>query len=112
MAASCRYLRARGFGSDERYGIDRKLIDFGRKCEVDERDLLHEMLEFIPTEVDELGNHGEIAHIERIMREGAGADRQLMVWGTYSRHESRGGQHRRRNVRRIERRHVATVIPR
>jgi carboxylate-amine ligase len=80
MAASCRYLRARGFGSDERYGIDRKLIDFGRKCEVDERDLLHEMLEFIPTEVDELGNHGKIAHIERIMREGAGADRQLMVW--------------------------------
>lgn len=47
---------------------------------MDERDLLHEMLEFIATEVDELGNHGEIAHIERIMRESAGADRQLMVW--------------------------------
>jgi hypothetical protein len=63
-----------------RYGIDGKLIDFGRKCEVDERDLLHEMLEFIATEVDELGNPGNIAHIERIMREGTGADRQLMVW--------------------------------
>jgi carboxylate-amine ligase len=63
-----------------RYGIDGKMIDFGRKCEVDERELLHEMLEFIATEVDELGNHAELAHIERIMREGTGADRQLAVW--------------------------------
>jgi glutamate---cysteine ligase / carboxylate-amine ligase len=63
-----------------RYGLDGKLIDLGRKCEVDERELLHEMLEFISDEVDELGNHREIAHIKRIMREGTGADRQLMVW--------------------------------
>jgi carboxylate-amine ligase len=63
-----------------RYGIDGKLIDFGRKCEMDERDLLHEMLEFIEPEVDELGSRAEIAHIERIIREGTGADRQLMVW--------------------------------
>jgi len=63
-----------------RYGLDGKLIDFGRKCEMDERQSLHEMLEFIATEVDELGSHAEMAHIERIMREGTGADRQLMVW--------------------------------
>src|SRR5207247_6490177 len=63
-----------------RSGLDGKLIDFGRKCEVDERELLHEMLEFIATEVEELGNGPEIEHIERIMREGTGADRQLMVW--------------------------------
>jgi hypothetical protein len=63
-----------------RYGLDGKLIDFGRKCEVDERDLLNEMLEFVSTEVEELGNQREIEHIERIMREGTGADRQLMVW--------------------------------
>ena len=63
-----------------RYGIDAKLIDFGRKCETDERELLHEMLEFIATEMDELGNHAEVAHIEKIMREGTGADRQLAVW--------------------------------
>jgi len=63
-----------------RYGLDGALIDFGRRCEVDERDLLQEMLEFVASEVDELGNHAEIAHIERIMREGTGADRQLMVW--------------------------------
>jgi carboxylate-amine ligase len=63
-----------------RYGIDGKLIDFGRKCEVDERELLHEMLEFVGPEIEELGNQAEIAHIERIVREGTGADRQLMVW--------------------------------
>ncbi len=63
-----------------RYGLDGKLIDFGRKCEIDERELLREMLEFIADEVDELGNHAEMAHIERIMREGTGADRQLAAY--------------------------------
>ena len=38
------------------------------------------MLEFVAKEVEELGNEREIEHIERIMREGAGADRQLIVW--------------------------------
>jgi carboxylate-amine ligase len=47
---------------------------------MDERDLLHEMLDFVSTEVEELGNQREMAHVERIMREGTGADRQLMVW--------------------------------
>jgi glutamate---cysteine ligase / carboxylate-amine ligase len=63
-----------------RYGLDGKMIDFGRGCEVDERELIHEMLEFIATEVDELGLHREMAHIEKIMREGTGADRQLRAW--------------------------------
>lgn len=63
-----------------RYGIDGKLIDFGRKSEVDERELLDEMLTFVASEMEELGNQTEMAHIERIMREGTGADRQLAVW--------------------------------
>lgn len=61
-------------------GPDGKLIDFGRKCEVDERELLDEMLEFFATDVDELGSQEKIGHIEKIMREGTGADRQLAVW--------------------------------
>src|SRR5215468_4745877 len=40
-----------------RYGIDGKLIDFGRKSEMDERDLLNELLEFVASEVDEFGTH-------------------------------------------------------
>ena len=63
-----------------RYGLDGKLIDFGRRCETDERELLHEMLEFVAPEMVELGSWAELAHIERIMREGTGADRQLAVW--------------------------------
>ena len=63
-----------------RYGIDGKLIDFGRETEVDARSLLNELLEFVSTEVNELGSENEMAHIERIMREGTGADRQLAVW--------------------------------
>lgn len=63
-----------------RYGIEGKLIDFGREAEVETRSLLNELLEFVSTEVDELGSKREMAHIERIMREGTGADRQLEVW--------------------------------
>ena len=63
-----------------RYGIGGKLIDFGREAEVDTRSLLNELLEFVSTEVNELGSEKEMAHVERIMREGTGADRQLAVW--------------------------------
>jgi carboxylate-amine ligase len=63
-----------------RYGIDGKLIDFGKETEVNERSLLNELLEFVASEVDEFGTQREMAHIERIMREGTGADRQLAVW--------------------------------
>jgi carboxylate-amine ligase len=63
-----------------RYGLDGKLIDFGRRCEVETRSLIHEILEFIAPEVDELGSQAEMQHIEKILREGTGADRQLAVW--------------------------------
>ena len=63
-----------------RYGIEGKLIDFGREAEVETRSLLNELLQFVSTEVDELGSKREMAHIERIMREGTGADRQLAVF--------------------------------
>jgi carboxylate-amine ligase len=63
-----------------RYGIDGKLIDFGREAEVETRSLINELLEFISSEVDELGSRREMEHIERIMREGTGADRQLATF--------------------------------
>jgi carboxylate-amine ligase len=63
-----------------RYGISGKLIDFGRGCELETRSLIHEILEFVAPEVEELGSQQEMAHIERILREGTGAERQLTVW--------------------------------
>ena len=44
------------------------------------RSLLNELLEFIATEASEFGTQNEMAHIERIIREGTGADRQLAAW--------------------------------
>jgi glutamate---cysteine ligase / carboxylate-amine ligase len=58
----------------------RLLIDFGKETEVEERSLLNELLEFVVSEVDEFGTQREMAHIERIMREGTGADRQLAMY--------------------------------
>jgi glutamate---cysteine ligase / carboxylate-amine ligase len=63
-----------------RYGIDGRMIDFGREAEVNTRELLNELLEFVSTEVDELGSSSEMAHVEKILREGTGADRQLVAW--------------------------------
>ncbi len=63
-----------------RYGLDGKLIDFGRECEVETRSLIHELIEFVGKEVEELGSQRSIEQIGRIMNEGTGADRQLAVW--------------------------------
>jgi carboxylate-amine ligase len=63
-----------------RYGIGGKLIDFGKESEVETRSLISELLEFVSSEVAKLGSDREMAHIERIMREGTGADRQLAAW--------------------------------
>ncbi|MDQ6624176.1 MAG: carboxylate-amine ligase [Verrucomicrobiota bacterium] len=63
-----------------RYGLDGKLIDFGRECEMEARRLIEEILEFVDGEVDQLGSRREIDHIQRLLREGTGADRQLDVW--------------------------------
>src|SRR4051812_46901410 len=63
-----------------RYGIEGKLIDFGWEAEVETKSLINELLHFVSTEVGELGSQREMAHIERILREGTGADRQLAVW--------------------------------
>jgi glutamate---cysteine ligase / carboxylate-amine ligase len=63
-----------------RYGLDGKLIDFGCEAEVETRNLIVELLEFVSSEVDELESKREMAHIERICDEGTGADRQLAAF--------------------------------
>ncbi|MBM3725838.1 MAG: carboxylate-amine ligase [Acidobacteria bacterium] len=63
-----------------RYGIDGKLIDFGKKTEVPFRELMNEYLALVRESVEELGSAEEIAYIHRILEEGTGADRQLRVF--------------------------------
>ena len=63
-----------------RYGIDGRLIDFGRRAEVPMRELARELLEFVDDVVDELGSRRALEYVERILEEGTSADRQLAVF--------------------------------
>jgi carboxylate-amine ligase len=64
-----------------RYGLDGKLIDFGKQAELPARELIHEMIEwFIGDVIDELGSRKEIEYAYRIMDEGTSADRQLATF--------------------------------
>ena len=63
-----------------RYGIDGKLIDFGREEEVPMRDLMIEYIDLISDAAKELGCERDIAYIHEMLRMGTGADRQLKVY--------------------------------
>jgi carboxylate-amine ligase len=63
-----------------RYGLEGKLIDFGKQKEVPARDLVHEYLDFIDDVVDELDSREELEYIHKILESGSGADRQLRVF--------------------------------
>jgi len=63
-----------------RYGLDGKLIDFGKQKEVPARELVLEYLDFVDDVVDELDSREELNYIRRIVETGSGADRQLRVF--------------------------------
>lgn len=63
-----------------RYGIQGKLIDFGKQVEVETIKLIDELLDFVDDVVDELDSRSEINYIKKICENGTGADRQLEVW--------------------------------
>jgi len=63
-----------------RYGLDGKLIDFGKQKEVPARDLILEYLDFVDDVVDDLGSREELNYIHEILEKGTGADRQLKVY--------------------------------
>ena len=63
-----------------RYGLDGKMIDFGKGKEVPIRDLIRELLHFVDKVVDDLGSRKEIEHIHTILERGTSADQQLRVW--------------------------------
>ena len=63
-----------------RYGIEGKLIDFGKEEEVECRSLIYELLDFVDDVVDDLDSRHEISYVEKMMQYGTGADRQLKVY--------------------------------
>ena len=71
-----------------RYGIDGKLIDFGKQVELDTRSLILELLEFVDDVVDELGSRESINYVHTILKNGTGADRQLKIYQQTGKMES------------------------
>jgi carboxylate-amine ligase len=64
-----------------RYGLDGKLIDFGKKEELPARELIHEMIDwFLEDVIDEFGGRQDIEYARKIMDEGTSADRQLATY--------------------------------
>jgi carboxylate-amine ligase len=63
-----------------RYGLDGKMIDFGKSAEVPTRQLIRELLDLIGEEIDELGSRAYIQPIEQMLMHGTSADRQLRVY--------------------------------
>jgi glutamate---cysteine ligase / carboxylate-amine ligase len=63
-----------------RYGIEGKLIDFGREAEVPMRELMLELMELIDDVVDDLGSRSAVDYIHTILNEGTSAERQLRVY--------------------------------
>jgi carboxylate-amine ligase len=85
-----------------RWGLDGKLIDFGKRTEVPMRLLAVELLEFIDDVVDELGSRDAVNYVHAVLAEGTGADRQLAVYRAtgdlkavvqHIVHETRAGVH-------------------
>jgi carboxylate-amine ligase len=64
-----------------RWGIDGKMIDFGKQKEVPTRDLILELLDFVDDVVDELDSRKEIEHIHTILERRTSAEEQLRVFG-------------------------------
>jgi carboxylate-amine ligase len=63
-----------------RWGIEAKLIDFGKEEEVPFANLISELLEFIDDVVDDLGCRTEVNYVYQMLEQGSGADRQLKIF--------------------------------
>jgi carboxylate-amine ligase len=64
-----------------RYGLDGKLMDWGKEAELPARNLIRELIEwFLADVIDELGSRKEVEYAYRILNEGASAERQLATY--------------------------------
>ncbi len=63
-----------------RYGLDGKMIDFGKSAEVPTRQLIRELLSLVSEEFEELGTTQYVTTIESMLMHGTSADRQLRVY--------------------------------
>ncbi len=64
----------------QRYGLLGKMIDFGKRAEVDTKALVYEMVQFVDDVVDELGSRKDVEYLLTIAEHGTSADRQLAIY--------------------------------
>ncbi len=63
-----------------RYGIDGKLVDFGKEEEIPMRFLVNELMGIVDPVLDELGTRQDVEYLQTLLRNGTSADRQLATW--------------------------------
>ncbi|MEO1288965.1 MAG: carboxylate-amine ligase [Chloroflexota bacterium] len=63
-----------------RFGLDGKLVDYGKAEAVPARFLAQELIAFVDDVVDELGSRTDVEYINTIIENGTSADRQLAVY--------------------------------
>jgi len=86
-----------------RYGLDGKLVDFRRGRELPAADAVRELLEYVWPAAERLGVRPFIGNVERMLREGNGAQRQVAdhVAGASLREAFAGTVERLRDEQRV-----------
>ncbi|MFQ3630262.1 carboxylate-amine ligase [Roseiflexus sp.] len=64
----------------QRWGLEGKLIDFGKRAEVEAKALMHELVAFVDEVLDELGSRHDVEYLLKVADGGSSADRQLAVF--------------------------------
>jgi carboxylate-amine ligase len=64
----------------QRWGLGTRLIDFGKRAEVEAKALVHEIVALVDDVVDMLGSRKEVEYLLQMADQGSSADRQLRVF--------------------------------
>jgi glutamate---cysteine ligase / carboxylate-amine ligase len=64
----------------QRYGLQGKLLDLGKREEVEAKALVHEIVALVDDVVDELGSRKDVEYLLTMCDQGSSADRQLRVF--------------------------------
>lgn len=65
----------------QRWGLESKMIDFGKRTEVETKALVYELVALVDDVVDMLGSRKEVEYLLKMADQGSSADRQLHVFG-------------------------------
>lgn len=63
-----------------RWGLDGKLVDYGKTEAIPARFLIKELVQFVDDVLDELGSRDEVQYAYKILERGTSSDRQLAVF--------------------------------